>query len=204
MSSRWFSVLTLLAILTTVVAAQIAPVASMRDNTPTVQVFTNARIVVSPGRVISRGTLVIRDGIIEAVGENIAAPADARVWDMNGLTLYAGFIDLSSDYGLPKAPEPAGGGFGGGQQPQQQPPREEPPKGAAHWNAKMKADFDASEEFQADAKAAEKLRSQGFTMVLATPQRGIFRGQSALVNLGDRPGSDVVVKRRVAHTVAFE
>ncbi len=204
MSSRWFFVVTLLALLSTVVFAQIAPVAGMRDNTPTAQAFTNARIVVSPGKVISRGTLVIRDGVIEAVGENAVVPADARVWDMAGLTLYAGFIDLSSDYGLPKPIEPAaGGGFGGGQQ-QQTPPREEPPKGAAHWNAKMRADFDASEEFQADARAAEKLRSQGFALVLATPQRGIFRGQSALVNLGDRPGSDVVVKRRVAQTIAFE
>ncbi|MBF8249146.1 MAG: Amidohydrolase, partial [Bacteroidetes bacterium] len=204
MSFRWFSVVTLLAVLSAVAFPQIAPVAGMRDNTPTAQAFTNARIVVSPGRVISRGTLVIRDGVIEAVGENAAVPADARVWDMAGLTLYAGFIDLSSDYGLPKPIEPAaGGGFGGGQQ-QPQPPREEPLKGAAHWNAKMRADFDASEEFQADARAAEKLRSQGFALVLATPQRGIFRGQSALVNLGDRPGSDVVVKRRVAQTLAFE
>src|SRR5438045_9381500 len=38
-------------------------------------------------------TVVIRDGFIQAVGRDVAPPADARVWEMNGLTIYAGFID---------------------------------------------------------------------------------------------------------------
>jgi len=197
-----FFFLAVFVLCSAVAVGQIAPVAGMRDNTPSVHAFTNARIVTAPGKVIAKGTLVVREGIIEAVGENVSPPPDARVWDMSGLTLYAGFIDLSSDYGLPKAIEPtAAGGFGA---PQQQQPQPEQSKGAAHWNPKMKADFDASMEFQPDARAAEKLRSQGFALVLATPQRGIFRGTSALVNLGEGPASSVVVKRRVAQTVVFE
>lgn len=39
------------------------------------------------------GTILIRNGLIEAVGRDIAAPADARVWDMKGTAIYAGFID---------------------------------------------------------------------------------------------------------------
>ena len=35
--------------------------------------LTNARIVIAPGRVLERGTLVIRDGVIEAVAANAAA-----------------------------------------------------------------------------------------------------------------------------------
>lgn len=181
------------------VLAQTAPVTGLRDNTPGVHAFTNARIVVAPGRVIASGTLVIRDGVIEAVGDRITPPADARIWNMEGLTLYAGLIDLYSDYGFPKPPQPQQSPFDFSAPP----PQPEKPKGAAHWNAKAKADYDVSGEFQADAKAAEKLRSQGFTLVVATPQLGIFRGQTALVNLGDGPGSGLIVKRRVAHALTF-
>ncbi len=202
MTTRWVVVIAVFLLISAGALAQIAPVAGMRDNTPAVHAFTNARIVVSPGKILAKGTLVVRNGTIESVGENVSVPADARVWNMERMTLYPGFIDLASDYGMPKPPEPAapGGGFGQQQQPQQP----ERPKGAAHWNPRMKADFDASEEFQFDDKAAEKLRSQGFTLVLATPQRGIFRGQSALVNLGEGSASDLVVKRKVAQTVSFE
>ncbi|MGH2567765.1 MAG: amidohydrolase family protein, partial [Bacteroidota bacterium] len=166
--------------------------------TPTVFAFTNAKIVVAPGRVIARGTLVVRNGKIEAVGQNVKPPADARVFDMAGLTLYPGLIELSSDIGVPKPPQQQPGQQAAAQQQQEQ------PKGAAHWNAKVRADYDVSAEFIPDDRAAEKLRSQGFTLALATPVRGIFRGSSALVNLGEGAASGLVVKRNAAQHVAFE
>ena len=184
------------------VLAQTAPTLGLRENTPTVHAFTNARIVVSPGKVIASGTIVIGNGVIEAVGEKVAAPADARIWDMKGNTLYPGLIDLSSDIGMPKpAQGQTGNPFDVAAAQQQQ---AEKPKGAAHWNMKMHAEFSADEEFVPDAKAAEKLRSQGFALAVATPQRGIFRGSSALVNLGDGVASDLIVKRRIAQHVSFE
>lgn len=98
--------------------------------------------------------------------------------------------------------QPQGGSpFDFSAQPAQQ---TEKPKGAAHWNARMLADYAADKEFVPDSKAAEKLRSQGFTLAVATPQRGIFRGMSALVDLGDGPVSDLVVKRTVAQHISFE
>ena len=55
--------------------------------------ITNARIVTASGPVIERGTIVIRDGLITAVGPNVTAPADARVIDGTGMTVYPGLID---------------------------------------------------------------------------------------------------------------
>ncbi|MDP2884268.1 MAG: amidohydrolase family protein [Ignavibacteria bacterium] len=193
----------LLAITAQWTSAQTAPTVGLRENTPTVHSFINARIVVAPGKIIPLGTLVIRNGVIEAVGEKVVPPADARIWDMIGRTLYPGLIEISSDIGMPKPPQaPSGNPFDvSAAQQQQQPER---PKGAAHWNARMHAEFSADQEFVPDSKAAEKLRSQGFTLALATPQRGIFRGTSALVNLGDGAASDVIVKPKVAQNVSFE
>ncbi|MEX0602597.1 MAG: hypothetical protein WD295_04595, partial [Bacteroidota bacterium] len=67
------------------VFSQTAPTEGLRDNTPTVHAFTNARIILGPGRVLPSGTLVIRNGIIEAAGERVTAPADARIWNTKGL-----------------------------------------------------------------------------------------------------------------------
>ena len=202
MIRRWSTVLLLLAVGIGWLFSQSAPTVGLRDNTPTVHAFVNARIVVAPGKIIPQGTLVISNGVIEAVGEKITPPADARVWNLEGHTLYPGLIDLSSDLGMPKpAQTQTTSPFAAMATPQ---PQTERPKGAAHWNTRMRADFNADEEFSPDSKSAEKLRSQGFTLVLSTPQSGIFRGTSALVNLGDKVATDLVVKRRVAQHLNIE
>ena len=56
--------------------------------------ITNARIVTVSGPTIERGTVVIRDGLIAAVGPSVTPPADARVIDGNGLTVYPGLNRL--------------------------------------------------------------------------------------------------------------
>lgn len=175
--------------------AQTTPAEGLRKNTPRVHAFTNARIVQAPGRVIEKGAMVIRDGVVEAVGAQVAIPADARVWDMKGQWLYPGFIDASSDYGVPKAPRPQPSQEGEQQRPR---PDTEPQRGADYWNRMVQAQNNAAELLAPDPKAAEKLRSQGFTSALVVPQRGIIRGWSALVNLADGKANETIVRRNVA------
>ena len=83
--------------------------------------ITNARIVTVSGATIDKGTIVIRNGLIDAVGANVATPADAQVFDATGLTVYPGFIDALTNLGLSQTAVPTGGsgrGGGGGLQPQ--------------------------------------------------------------------------------------
>jgi len=176
--------------------AQTAPPDGLRDNTPAYYAFVNARIVQSPGKVIDRGTLVIRDGVIESVGSG-AAPEGAYVWDLNGLSVYPGLIDLSTGYGMPPPPPQ---GRGNENQPRKP---DEPERGPRNWNDQVRADQDAAALFRPDDKEAAKLRSQGFTTVLSIPTTGIFRGTSALVHTGDGQPNDLVVKQRVAQHVTF-
>ena len=57
-------------------------------------VIANARILDGNGGVIERGTLVVRDGRIAAVGATAGgAPANARRLDAGGRTVMPGFID---------------------------------------------------------------------------------------------------------------
>ena len=62
--------------------------------------LTNARILVTPTDTIESGTVVIRDDSIAAVGAGVAAPSDAQVIDVNGQTVYPGFIDSGTHLGL--------------------------------------------------------------------------------------------------------
>ncbi|MEM1043905.1 MAG: amidohydrolase family protein [Bacteroidota bacterium] len=62
--------------------------------------ITNARIETVTNGVIERGAVVIRDGLIEAVGADVQAPADAEVIDGTGLTVYPGMIDGGTRLGL--------------------------------------------------------------------------------------------------------
>ena len=60
----------------------------------------NARIVTVSGPDIENGTVVIRDGKIEAVGANVAVPAGAQTIDGRGLSVYPGMIDAGTNMGL--------------------------------------------------------------------------------------------------------
>ena len=50
--------------------------------------------------------MVVRDGLIEAVGANVAVPADAWVIEGDGLTVYPGLIDALSTLGIPQPATP--------------------------------------------------------------------------------------------------
>ena len=70
----------------------------------------NARIVTVSGATIAKGTVVVRNGLIEAVGDSVPVPADAMVVDGEGLTVYPGLIDGLSTWGQAGgAPTPATG-----------------------------------------------------------------------------------------------
>jgi imidazolonepropionase-like amidohydrolase len=177
--------------------AQTSPPEGLRDNTPAVHAFTNARIIQAPGKVIENGTLVIRDGIIESAGKG-DPPAGAMVRDMKGMSIYPGFIDGYSSYGMPEPPKRGRG------EEQQRPPQPAGESGSRYWNPQVKADQNAAGMFRPDQKAAEKLRSQGITSALVVPGSGIFRGTSALIQTGDGSPNDLIVRDRIGHHVTFD
>jgi imidazolonepropionase-like amidohydrolase len=155
--------------------------------------LTNARIETVTRGVIESGTIVIRDGLIEAVGTNVRIPADARVLDLSNRTVYPGLIDLTSTLGLPAAPQQTGG------------------RGAAAQQQGEQAEFtglDARRMVAAELRVPENdvrsARDQGITTVLVSPGRGAFRGQSALIPLRDGFDTRMVLRSPVAMHMGFE
>src|SRR4029453_4705163 len=72
-------------------------------------VIRNAHIVTVSGADIENGTVVIRDGKIEAVGANVNVPAGAQSIDGRGLSVYPGMIDAGTNMGLVEVPQGANG-----------------------------------------------------------------------------------------------
>jgi len=69
-------------------------------------VFKNAKIHVDPQTVINNGMFAIREGKITAVGKSVNIPKNSIIIDLKGKEVYPSFIDLYSDFGIPKPNEP--------------------------------------------------------------------------------------------------
>lgn len=173
---------------------------------PGTYAITNARIVPVSGPAINRGTIVIRDGLIVAVGANVPAPADARVIDGSGLSVYPGFIDATTHLGVPTRRAGAGGGGagggggGGGAGAQQQAisaPNSEHPIG-------LQPELRMIDIMEFEGDVLEAPRGAGITSVLAAPRDGIFMGQSAFINLAGTSAQDMLVRSPVALHVGFQ
>lgn len=175
----------ILLLLPSVVLSQTTPIDGIKDNTPSLHALTNATVVASPGNILENATLVIRKGVIESVRENESPPPDARVWDMTGKIIYAGFIDSHSDVGHSD-------------------PRVEMELGSQSWNPNLRAHLSAANEYNIEDDGADELRSQGFTTALSVPPLGIFRGSTSVVSLSDGPVSERLVKSDVAQAVNID
>jgi imidazolonepropionase-like amidohydrolase len=166
--------------------------------------ITNARIVTVSGPVIEKGTVVIRDGLIHAVGANASAPADARVIDGNGLTIYPGLIDANTSLGIPEpAPtaSPAGGQGGGFLANLLRPPTA--PATNSTQPAGLQPEILAEDLIRTGGDPIEVERSAGITTALTAPRTGIWMGQSALINLAGETTQQMIVRSPVAMHVGF-
>lgn len=134
---------------------------------------------------IERGTIVIRDGRIAAIGADVAVPAGARVIDGRGGTVTPGFIQADSTLGaveVSQVPTSA--------------------DRATH-SAAISAGFDISLGLNPDSILLPVARLAGITHAVTTPlydDRGgrdlQFAGQAAVIDLAQRP--DMVTRPRAA------
>src|ERR1044071_9837678 len=136
----------------------------------------NARIVTVSGPDIENGTVVIRDGKIEAVGANVTVPSGAQTIDGNGLSVDPGMIDAGTNMGLVEVPQGATG------------PVDTSEVGELNPNAK------AIVAVNPHSAHIAVTRVEGITNALTAPTGGLISGQAALINLlGTSPKEMAVV-----------
>jgi imidazolonepropionase-like amidohydrolase len=184
--------------------------------------LTGGKIVVKPGHILERGSILIRDGLIEDVGADIDIPPSARAWDMEGLTIYAGFID---PYVAPGARNSSSGsnehdhhhGHGHTPSPERQltaggihffgvpgleldPAKRQPGYGSSQINPEKRV----ADSYSPDPKLLESLRELGYAAANFAPHQGILRGASALVLLGDAEPNRALLNPEVFQHAALE
>ncbi|MGX5913679.1 amidohydrolase family protein [Aliidiomarina sp. Khilg15.8] len=202
MRGRWRIASTVLAALGTVsvtaTADQTTPVRGLHDNSPSLVALQNATLVTEPGTELSNATLVIENGKITAVSRNNRAPKGARVIDATGYTIYPGFIDPYSNYGVPEKGESS------------RYRRDEP----AQYNNKREGGNASNDAIHAEVRWVEQLANQqdkaksyveqGFTSVQSARMDGIFRGQATQVSLADKIPNSLVYKDVTRHVASFD
>ena len=173
-------------LLTILLSVVCVPVLGQQIGNPTTQqgvipprgVFAirNARIVTVSGADIENGTVVIRDGKIEAVGTAVNVPAGAQSIDGRGLSVYPGMIDAGTNMGLVEVPQGANGTVDTSE------------VGELNPNAK------AITAVNPHSAHIAVTRVEGITNTLTAPTGGLISGQAALINLlGTAPKEMAVV-----------
>lgn len=123
------------------------------------------RLVTSPGQVLDSATVVIRNGVITAVGKNAGRRPARGSGTSRARPSTRASSNARSDLGMDAVPQ--GGDVG-----------------PTHGNSQVRAWFSTTASMKDDSTRRVALRSLGFGAALAVPKQGIFRGTASVVNLG--------------------
>ncbi|HEX2270456.1 MAG TPA: amidohydrolase family protein [Pyrinomonadaceae bacterium] len=150
-----------------------------------VYAIRNARIVTVTGPEIENGTVVIRDGKIEAVGASVNVPAGAQSIDGRGLSVYPGMIDAGTNMGLVEVPQGANGTVDTSE------------VGDLNPNAK------AITAVNPHSAHIAVTRVEGITNTLTAPTGGLISGQAALINLLGTAPKEMAVVPQIALVINY-
>jgi len=158
--------------------------------------FTNAKIYVTSNQLIKKGTLLVKDGKVIAVGKKVTIPKGTKTVNLNGKTIYPSFIDLYSNFGVKKPKRSRSA---------RRFPQYDAGRKGYYWNDHIRPETDATTSFAFDTKKAKQLINAGFGVVNTHLQDGIVRGNGMLVAL-NTSSSDAyrIIDKRSAQYLSFQ
>lgn len=167
-----------------VFAAALAAACTTAQGQARAVVIRNATLVPVTGPRIERGTIVLRNGRIEALGASVTAPNDATVIDGTGLFVYPGLIDAGTNLGLTEI-----GSVPGGE------------------DTREIGDFNPQNVVLSGINPHSELipvtRVDGVTTVITNAEGGLISGAAALIDLVGWTAADMAVTPRAAMVVNF-
>jgi len=138
--------------------SNISPITNLQENQPSVFALIHAKVQLNPEEIIEDATIIIRGSRIEAVGNNIQTPSDAFEIDLTDKTVYPGFIDSWFEYAQPDSLQ----------------------NHNSHWNSKVHPEFNSGNSPEISNKQLNEFYLNGITAAHIVPNKGIFRGKSAV------------------------
>lgn len=151
----------------------------------------NVNIITQPGQMITNGTVVVRNGLIHAVGQNVNIPSNAKVLKADSMYVYAAFIDGASHTGTPKPKEEANSNRRGRNS-------DVDPGNPGNKHAGVTPDVDVQATLAHDDKTVKDLRKVGFGAAHSVPRGRMLPGSGAVILLEGTSGDDIVAKSDIS------
>ena len=152
---------------------------STRNNAPSAWAITHALVFTEPGVYIKDCSILIRNGRIEKVGRYIQIPRDAYRVDLEGATVYAGFIDSwvenkNKNQSLSTT--------------------------KSYFNPNINPEYDPASNIKISKKDLNELRKNGFTTAHIVPKEGIIQGASSVILLDK---TQKQISSNIAQVISF-
>ena len=161
-------------------AAVLLSFASLPAMSQTIAI-TNGKVYPVSGPPISNGTVLIRDGIIVAVGANVSIPAGAQRIDANGKIVTPGLINSLTEVGVIEIGQVR-----------------DTNDAAAKGSNNIAASFRIWDGLNPSSSLFSPTRNEGVTTVIVAPRGGLISGQAAAIDLANGHVSDVLRRGPVA------
>lgn len=179
------------------IATLFFPVSARTAASPEVKpayALVNCRIFPVAQPVIEKGTIIIRDGLIEAVGPagKIQIPEDAELIEASGLNAYPGLISAHTNLFLETK-----------EQSQTATPEEYLEALSQPAEPKEFPWLQIVEKIKPKKQTVEAYHRAGITTVVVAPHEGIFQGQSVVLNLNSDQVSKMVLAQPWALHINF-
>ncbi|RLV58718.1 amidohydrolase [Parashewanella curva] len=156
--------------------------------------LTHANIFVAPGKVVKNATLLVENDRVKAIIEDNDIPQAALEIDLSGYTIYPGFIDPYTQYGIDYSfPETK----------QTKPIYFNDRIGGNASNDAIHAEKEWFSYIKPDAKSAKTWINNGFTSVQSAKLDGIFRGRGVSLSLENDIPNKVIYQARSHQFMSF-
>ena len=146
---------------------------------------TGGTVHTATGEVLEGATVLIRDGIITAVGHDIEVPAGVPTVDATGRVVTPGLIDATTSLGLVEV----------GMVSSTVDTRLE--------GDPVRAAFDVVDGINPRSILIPVNRAAGLTTVLSAPGGGLIAGQAAIIDLAGSSVDEMIVRPRAAMVASY-
>ena len=190
----WFGVLLFVGF-----ALQLSAQSELEELRPVTRTYAlkNVTIIPQPGQKIESGVVIIKNGLIEAVGANVPIPPDAKVLETDSMYVYPGFIDGLSNTGIPRPSENEGERAGRGNRP-------ENPGNPSNEEAGITPEAGVRDHLNPKDRSIDEMRRLGFTVSHTIPRGRMLPGQGALIILSGKQADEMILRDQTALAAQLE
>jgi imidazolonepropionase-like amidohydrolase len=188
---------------------EIFPFPGKKSVGPAFHALVGGDIQINPQKRIQNATLLIHNGLIEKVGENIEVPTYYREWNCSGKSIYPGFIDpyllfgkddptlldlghqntilAKADLSFTGLPESSSAEID-----------------SSFGKIGVNPEINIINILREKKPQWKDFRKRGFTTAHLAPSDGIFRGTGPCILLENGFSDQTILKEQVAQTIAFD